>query len=83
MRVLEGCFAKFMRGIGCALGAAGNGSAKPSKYGRRKFREDGPLQVAKIIEFYIPKRLRKNIKWIPPRSRGRIIEFTLPAKKSA
>jgi len=38
---------------------------------------------AKIIEFYIPSNFRKNDKWIPPQERGKIIEFSLPAKKSA
>jgi hypothetical protein len=39
--------------------------------------------MAKIIEFYIPSSFRKNDKWIPPQERGKIIEFSLPAKKSA
>jgi len=55
----------------------------PSKTAKRKLQKGWTLQVAKIIEFYIPKRLVNNVKWIPPQNRGRIIEFTLPAKKSA
>ncbi len=39
--------------------------------------------MAKVIEFYIPSNFRKNDKWIPPQERGKIIEFSLPAKKSA
>jgi len=39
--------------------------------------------MAKIIEFYIPSNFRKNVKWIPPQDRGKIIEFSLPVKKSA
>jgi hypothetical protein len=39
--------------------------------------------MAKIIEFYIPSKYRKNGKWISPRERGKIIEFSLHAKKSA
>jgi hypothetical protein len=35
--------------------------------------------VAKVIEFYIPKKFRKSPKWV---SAGKIIEFTLPVKKS-
>jgi hypothetical protein len=51
-------------------------------------REDWPrmakvIRMAKIIEFYIPSNFRKNDKWIPPQERGKIIEFSLPAKKSA
>jgi hypothetical protein len=45
-------------------------------------REDWP-RMAKIIEFYIPNNFRKNDKWIPPQERGKIIEFSLPTKKSA
>jgi len=67
----------------CALSVAGSGSVMSSNERKRKFRKDGPLPVAKIIEFYIPKRLRNNVKWIPLQDRGKIIEFTLPAKKSA
>jgi hypothetical protein len=51
-------------------------------------REDRPrmakvIRMAKIIEFYIPINFRKNDKWIPPQERGKIIEFSLPTKKSA
>ena len=54
----------------------------------RMHREDWPrmakvIRMAKIIEFYIPSNFRKNDKWIPPQERGKIIEFSLPAKKSA
>jgi hypothetical protein len=45
-------------------------------------REDWP-RMAKIIEFYTPSNVRKNDKWIPPEERGKVIEFILPAKKSA
>jgi hypothetical protein len=39
--------------------------------------------MAKIIEFYIPSRFRKNAKWVPAESRGQIIEFSTRKKKSA
>jgi len=39
--------------------------------------------MAKIIEFYIPDSFRKNGKWVPAEERGKVIEFSLPAKKSA
>ena len=41
------------------------------------------IRMAKIIEFYIPINFRKNDKWIPSQERGKIIEFSLPTKKSA
>jgi hypothetical protein len=41
------------------------------------------LRMAKIIDFYIPSNFRKNDKWIPPQERGKVIEFILPAKKTA
>jgi hypothetical protein len=39
--------------------------------------------VAKIIEFYIPKTFRKSVKWVPPKERGKIIEFVPETKKTA
>ena len=39
--------------------------------------------VAKVIEFYIPTNFSKRVKWLPPQQRGRVIEFRLPAQKSA
>jgi hypothetical protein len=39
--------------------------------------------VAKVIEFYIPTRFSKRVKWIPLLQRGKVIEFSLPPKKSA
>ena len=39
--------------------------------------------MAKIIEFYIPNNFRQTDKWIRPQERGKIIEFSLPTKKSA
>jgi len=33
--------------------------------------------------FYIPNNFRKSGKWIPQENRGKIIEFTLAAKKTA
>jgi hypothetical protein len=40
-------------------------------------------QMAKIIAFYVPNHFRKNGKWIPQGNRGKVIEFNVPAKKSA
>jgi hypothetical protein len=39
--------------------------------------------VAKIIEFYIPTGIPKRVKWIPPQQRGKVIEFSLPPKRTA
>jgi len=39
--------------------------------------------VAKVIEFYIPIKFQWRAKWIPVHERGKVIEFCLPAKKSA
>jgi hypothetical protein len=41
------------------------------------------VAVAKIIEFYIPSGFRRNEKWIPPKERGKIIEFVTETKKTA
>ena len=41
------------------------------------------MSMAKLIEFYIPARFRKNAKWIPPEQRGKIIEFPVETKKTA
>lgn len=39
------------------------------------------VAVAKIIEFYIPSSFRKSEKWIPPKERGKIIEFAAETTK--
>lgn len=39
--------------------------------------------MAKVIEFYVPTRFRKNGKWVPPEQRGKVIEFVRDMKKSA
>ena len=39
--------------------------------------------MAKIIEFYIPSSFRKSGKWVPPKERGKIIEFVPETKKTA
>jgi hypothetical protein len=31
--------------------------------------------VAKVIEFYVPDRLRERRLWNPPEQRGKVIEF--------
>jgi hypothetical protein len=40
--------------------------------------------VARVIEFYIPDRFKRKVKWVPPDARGKVIPFPpLPEKKSA
>jgi hypothetical protein len=39
--------------------------------------------VAKVIEFYIPIKFAKRVKWLSPQQTGRVIEFRLPTTKSA
>jgi hypothetical protein len=41
------------------------------------------MTVARVIEFYIPNKFRKSVKWVPPEQRGKIIEFAPQIKKSA
>ena len=45
--------------------------------------EKAGMTLAKVIEFYIPKNFRKNVKWVSREQRGKIIEFASPIKKSA
>jgi hypothetical protein len=33
------------------------------------------MVMAKIIEFYIPQRFQRNVKWVPELRRGKVIEF--------
>lgn len=61
------------------VSAAGNGRVMRSS----QMRTQRGQEVAKIIEFYIPGNLRRNEKWIPPQSRGKVIEFRLQPRKSA
>jgi hypothetical protein len=39
--------------------------------------------MAKVIEFYVPSRFRKPVKWIPHERQGRVLEFHVIQKKSA
>jgi hypothetical protein len=41
------------------------------------------VAVAKVTEFYVPQHFRKQMKWVSPIERGKIIEFCLPTRKSA
>ena len=46
-------------------------------------KEKAGVTVAKVIEFYIPIQFQRTVKWVSREERGKIIEFVLPAKKSA
>jgi len=43
--------------------------------------------MAQVIEFYIPARFHKKVKWkvkwIPPEQRGKVIDFPVEIRKSA
>ena len=39
--------------------------------------------MAVIIEFYIPNRFHRKLKWIPLELRGRVIEFPVRTRKTA
>jgi hypothetical protein len=39
--------------------------------------------MANVIEFYVPVRFRKPVKWVPQQQRGRVLEFSLPQKRTA
>lgn len=44
---------------------------------------DRRMAMAQVIEFYIPARFRKKVKWVPPEERGKVIEFPAEIRKSA
>jgi hypothetical protein len=44
---------------------------------------DRRMVMAKVIEFYIPDRYQKKVKWVPTEQRGKVIEFPSELKKSA
>jgi hypothetical protein len=39
--------------------------------------------MAKVIEFHIPARFHKQMKWIPQAQRGKVLEFPAEVRKSA
>src|SRR5579872_1781561 len=51
--------------------------------GRRFVRLGLATAMAKVIEYYVPQGFRRSARWIPPDQRGKIIEFSVPQKKSA
>lgn len=39
--------------------------------------------MANVIEFYVPVRFRKPVKWVPQQQRGRVLDFAAPQKRTA
>jgi hypothetical protein len=39
--------------------------------------------MARLIEYYVPDKFKKKVKWIPPQDRGKLINFPVDEKKSA
>jgi hypothetical protein len=39
--------------------------------------------MAKVIEFYVPVRFRKVLKWVPQQERGRVLEFPVAQRRTA
>jgi hypothetical protein len=39
--------------------------------------------MAKVIEFYVPARFRRVVKWVPQQERGRMLEFAVAQKRIA
>jgi hypothetical protein len=66
------------------MGVAGiwNLPSGPDQSGNGR-RKAGDRSVANVVEFYVPSTFRKRVRWTPPEQRGKVIEFHVPAKKSA
>ena len=39
--------------------------------------------MTNLIEFYVPVRFRKSVKWVPQPQRGRVLEFPLARTRTA
>lgn len=39
--------------------------------------------MAKVIEFYVPSRFRKAVKWVPQQQRGQLLELPVAQKRTA
>jgi hypothetical protein len=39
--------------------------------------------MAKVIEFYVPVRFRKVLKWVPQQQRDRVLEFPVAQSRTA
>jgi hypothetical protein len=41
------------------------------------------MAMSQVIEFYVPERFRKKVKWVPTEQRGKVIAFPVSVKKTA
>jgi hypothetical protein len=41
------------------------------------------IDMAKVIEFYVPDLFPRRVKWVPSEQRGQVVEFPKSVKKSA
>ena len=55
--------------------------ARTTKHGSK--RKAAQRVMAKVINFYVPNRFLSKVKWIPPQTRGKLIEFPVQVNKSA
>jgi hypothetical protein len=39
------------------------------------------VDMAQVIEFYVPTKFQRKVKWVP--KEGKVLEFPIPAKKTA
>lgn len=39
--------------------------------------------MANVIEFYVPVRFQKAVKWVHQQQRGRVLEFPVAQKRTA
>jgi len=44
---------------------------------------DRRASMAQVIEFYVPTRFHRKVKWVPVEQRGKVIEFPSRIRKSA
>ena len=59
------------------------GVLEPVRTSAQGFMKSRRMVMAKVIEFYVPKNFPKRRKWFPQLQLGKLIEFSLQAKKSA
>jgi hypothetical protein len=68
--------------VSCTIQVSAEQSRLRNRYPRR-MRLGGSKAMAKVIEFYMPDKFRRRSKWIPPKQRGKVIQFPALQKKSA
>jgi len=68
--------------VSCTIQASAEQNGLRNRYPLR-VRSGGSKAMAKVIEFYVPDKFRRRSKWIPPKQRGKVIQFPALQKKSA